>query len=99
MVIFQFVDIGGINGLHCLNFPLIIWDMYLVIHRFTYSNFRNENPNMSVMNRMTRCRGLTRHTTLRRCNAILFMDRRLQYLSLICLITNTKNVFAFLFCV
>jgi hypothetical protein len=49
--------------------------------------------------RMTRCRGLTRHTTLRRCNAILFMDRRLQYLSLICLITNTKNVFAFLFCV
>ena len=35
MVIFQFVDIGGINGLHCLNFPLIIWDMYLVIHRFT----------------------------------------------------------------
>ena len=35
MVIFQFVDIGEINCLHCLIFPLIIWNIYFVIHRFT----------------------------------------------------------------
>ena len=28
IVIFQFVDIGGINGHHCLNFLFIMWDVY-----------------------------------------------------------------------